>query len=99
MTEFCKCCRVDLSQYPLARDGFCVPSHATNDNRLEMEPGMYEVQWLPCASPRRSDVAGADLLCDRPRGHAGNHAVGMGTDAFEWPAPPPLPPDVYGGTL
>jgi hypothetical protein len=38
MTTRCRNCRVDLSQYPLARDGFCVPSHATNDNRLEMEP-------------------------------------------------------------
>jgi hypothetical protein len=54
-----------------------------------MEAGMYEVTWYPCASPRRSDVAGADLLCERPRGHAGNHAVGSGVEAYEWPAAAP----------
>jgi hypothetical protein len=36
----CRNCNVPLADYPRARDGFCVPSHADGgDNRLEMEAG------------------------------------------------------------
>jgi hypothetical protein len=54
-TSRCRNCNVPLADYPRARDGFCVPSHAEGgDNRLEMEAYV---------APEPVPAAGGTYLC------------------------------------
>jgi hypothetical protein len=60
----CRNCGVDLRDYPRARDGFCVPSHAEGgDNRLEMEAGMYDADTEADGAARSGVYLPPDLGC------------------------------------
>jgi hypothetical protein len=88
----CRNCRVDLSGYPLARDGFCVPSHATNDNTLEMEAD-EDATRDGCACGATMSIRASGQPPPWPQFYEGKRHSPSGC------VPMDSPPDVYGGTL